>query len=124
MSQSVVEGVKTVLLVDDHQLIRELIRNAIKAHCENVLIVAEAVNGKEAVEKTAIFQPDVIIIDIAMPIMNGIEAIKIIRKTNSTVKIVSLSTNDCFKEIALAAGADRFFLKDDSIQHLISEFCA
>ncbi|HCE56641.1 MAG TPA: DNA-binding response regulator, partial [Prolixibacteraceae bacterium] len=64
-----------VLIADDHQLFREGIANLLFS-AENIEVIAQAQDGADAIEKAKHFKPDVILLDIAMPVMNGIEATK------------------------------------------------
>ena len=79
-----------ILIADDHSIVRE----GIKSMLNDVIdfdFVGEAENGKEAIEKINVLFPDIIIMDISMPIMTGIEAIKIIKKDYSEVKTIVLT---------------------------------
>ncbi|MFC1712535.1 response regulator [Candidatus Poribacteria bacterium] len=82
-----------VLLVDDHSILRE----GIKALLENqrgIEVVAEAENGREAVLKAAQIQPDVVILDISMPLMDGLEATRQMKRESPEVKILVLTMYD------------------------------
>lgn len=70
-----------LLLVDDSADLRTLVRVVLAAHPE-LEVVGEAVNGSEAVEKAAALQPDVVLLDAAMPVMTGVEAIPLIRRAS------------------------------------------
>jgi DNA-binding NarL/FixJ family response regulator len=80
-----------VLLVDDHEQIREALRKLLAAY-ENVEVVAEARDGEEAIIRVASCQPDVILMDINMPRMNGIQATTIIKKSRKDMAIIDLCT--------------------------------
>ncbi len=82
-----------VLLVDDHVLVREGIRSLLQLHSD-IDVVGEAGDGREAIQKTHELTPDVVVMDISMPSMGGIEATHQILKENSTAKIVILSRHD------------------------------
>lgn len=82
---------RRVLLVDDHEQIREALRKLLVA-CEDVEVVAEARDGEEAIMKVASCQPDIILMDINMPRMNGIQATMVIKKTRKDVAIIGLCT--------------------------------
>lgn len=81
-----------ILIADDASFIREILKTvAVKQGWE---VVAEAVDGEEAVVKALETQPDVILMDIVMPKMNGVEAAKLIMRFGSTISIIGLSTVD------------------------------
>jgi signal transduction histidine kinase/CheY-like chemotaxis protein len=82
-----------ILLVDDHKIVREGLANLLKEN-DSFHIVAQAENGIEAVEKTRRFHPDIVIMDINMPKLNGIEATRVIKNKFSDVKVIGLSVQD------------------------------
>ena len=79
-----------VLVADDHEVMRLGIRNLLEVH-PGWSVCAEANNGKEAVEKTLQFHPDVIIMDISMPVMNGLEAASQITKKKPQIPVILFS---------------------------------
>lgn len=104
---------KTRLLVaDDHSVVRDGIRSVLRSSPE-YRIVAEAENGERAVELARVHKPDVIIMDISMPKLNGIEATAIIKKENPDVKIVILTVHEDEEYVyqILRAGANGYVLK-------------
>lgn len=110
----------TVLIADDHQLFREGLVNLISS-APDVEVIAEAKDGKEATERAKKIKPDVVLIDIGMPVMNGIEATRIIKKENPQVKVIAVSMHSDrqFVKGALEAGADGYLLKNCTYRQLI-----
>jgi DNA-binding NarL/FixJ family response regulator len=101
-----------ILTVDDHPLLREGIAALIQAE-KDMFVVGEASNGREAVEKFRSLRPDVTLMDLQMPIMNGMDAITSIRQEDSRAPIVVLTTygGDVLARRALKAGASGYILK-------------
>jgi DNA-binding NarL/FixJ family response regulator len=101
-----------IMCVDDHPFMREGI--AAYIHKEpDMELVAEAVNGREAIEQFRQFQPDVTLMDLRLPDINGVEALRAIRKEFGHARIIMLSTFDGDADIqrALEAGAQAYLLK-------------
>lgn len=82
-----------VLLADDHALVREGIRSLLQLH-DDIEVVGEAGNGEEAIEKTRELNPDIVVMDISMPSISGLEATRLILKEQPEMKIVVLSRHD------------------------------
>jgi len=103
----------TVLLVDDHSYIRKGIRYLLES-LGDIEVVATASNGIEAVAKARLYQPHIVIIDISMPLMNGIEATRQIRKNcpATRVLILSIYEDPFYVKSAAQAGATGYVLKD------------
>ncbi len=78
---------KTVLIVDDETAIRELVSLMLSGRYK----IVTAKDGREAIEKFKVFKPDYVIIDVMMPLMNGIEAIKQMKELNENVRIIALT---------------------------------
>lgn len=108
-----------VLLVDDHVLVRAGI-NSLLQTIDGVEVVAQASNGAEALQLVAEHRPDVILMDIAMDIMNGLEATAEIQRGFPQTKIVILSMylNEAYVEQALRAGASGYLLKDSETEEI------
>ena len=102
-----------ILCVDDHPLVRKGIA-AILANEKDMKLIAEAGSGAEAVEAFRKFQPDVTLMDLRMPAMDGIETTKEIRKIDPEAKIIALTSYDGDQEIyrALEAGVRGYILKE------------
>jgi NarL family two-component system response regulator YdfI len=107
------EGVIRVLIADDHLVVREGL-SAILEAAEDMVPVGEATDGAEAVELTGELAPDVVLMDLRMPNMDGIEAIRQIKARYPAVEIVILTTYDDDEYIVrgLRAGARGYLLKD------------
>lgn len=108
-----------ILMVDDHDLIREGIKRII-AFEDDFNVVGEGRNGEEAVELSKSKKPDIILLDINMPIMDGITALKTIKASNSQTKVIILSVeNDRTRlKSAIDIGADGYILKDSAGQEI------
>src|SRR5689334_9251052 len=112
-------GKTTVLLVEDHEVVRSGLRALIQTHSD-IEIVAEASDGKAAVELARKLSPDVIVMDISMPELNGLEATNQILRNTSNAKVLVLSSYDnieCVDEL-MQAGAKGFLSKRSAADHL------
>jgi NarL family two-component system response regulator LiaR len=109
-----------VMLVEDHTLVREGTRELLDRE-EDLQVVAEAGDGEEAVQLAAEYHPDVIIMDIALPNLNGLEATKQIKSAHPTTAVLALTAYDDDQYIFafLEAGAAGYILKDVSASDLI-----
>ena len=101
-----------VLIVDDHTIVRDGIRSLL-ALVADIEVVGEAANGKEALEKTRELAPDVVLMDLAMPIMGGLEATRKIRKEFPGTKVLALTQYDDSEYVVpiIEAGACGFITK-------------
>ncbi|MGG4412166.1 response regulator transcription factor [Niallia taxi] len=108
-----------VLIVDDHLMVREGLKLLVETS-DKYSIIGEAQNGKEAITLTERLNPDVILMDLYMPIMSGLEAIKEIKRVKSNIPIVILTTYNEDKLMAegIKAGAQGYLLKDTSLENL------
>jgi YesN/AraC family two-component response regulator len=104
---------KRVLLVDDEPDVRRLLRLSIANNCDAVDVVDEAANGQEAVDKTRDIQPDVVVMDLRMPVMDGVEAIRQIKNSTPGVDVIVYSAAWENEKDALDAGASEQFMKGD-----------
>lgn len=109
-----------VLIADDHPLIREGLRGLLTAE-PGLELVGEAADGSEAVEKTDQLRPDVILLDLLMPVKSGIEAIIEIKEKDPEARILVLTSFADDEQVfpALRAGALGYLLKDSSPQDLL-----
>ena len=110
-----------VLVADDQSMVRAGFRMLL-ADEQDIEVVAEAENGREAVEKTARFNPGVILMDIRMPELDGLQATRRILAEDNEARILILTTFDLDEYVyeALSAGASGFVLKDDSPEQLLA----
>jgi two-component system NarL family response regulator len=110
-----------VLVVDDHALLRTGVSNIIN-HEPDLQVIAEAGDGREAVEAFVRARPDVTLMDLRMPVMEGVEAIRQIRAIDPQARVVVLTTYDADEDIAraLAAGAKAYILKDIAASALVA----
>jgi len=108
-----------ILLVDDHQILRKGLAALIGAE-EGMTVVGEAANGRDAVEKTRELRPDVVIMDVEMPDLNGIEATRRILAENPQTRLIALSMHSDRRFFAemLKAGATAYLLKDSAFEEL------
>jgi len=110
----------TVLLVDDHALLRTGVANIINQEAD-LEVIAEAGDGIEAIDAYARHHPDVILLDLRMPRMEGVEVVRQIRERDPRARVIILTTYDTDDEIerALKAGAKAYVLKDISADDLV-----
>lgn len=113
---------KTVLVVDDNSIVRQLICEVFTA-AKDFEVCGQAENGKEAVEKARRLRPDLIVMDLSMPIMNGLEAARGIRQLLPVVRIIMFSEYcDAFEEQqARDAGISALVPKSRSASSLLTE---
>ncbi len=109
-----------VLIADNHRIMREGLRLAL-GNGDGLKVIGEASNGREAVELAAELTPDVVLTEVSMPVLNGIEAARQILKANRRIKVLALSGNwegHLVKEM-LKAGASGYVLKECTADELI-----
>lgn len=110
----------TVLLVDDHTIVRQGLKALLSSE-KNITIIGEAQTGREAVELASQLRPAVVIMDLAMPRLNGAEATRQVLKTLPSAKVIVLSTygDDEHVQQALAAGAAAYLLKQTAAEDVV-----
>ncbi|MBU3012274.1 response regulator transcription factor [Polaribacter vadi] len=113
-----------IILADDHKLLRDGLRNIIeqKSHMQ---IIGEAADGREVIKLCTKLKPDVIVMDVSMPGLNGVEATKQINKQHPDIKIIGLSmySSKQFIQGMFKAGAFGYLLKDGSSDELVTAIC-
>ena len=113
-------GSLRVLVADDHDIVRNGVRTLIEEK-PGWEVVAEAADGREAVEKAKLVRPDVTILDLNMPELNGLEAAReILRSVSTKVLILTMCHSDQLIRQALEAGAQGYLLKSDAAGDLVS----
>jgi DNA-binding NarL/FixJ family response regulator len=109
----------TVLLAEDHEIVREGLRTLLRAEGD-IAVVAEAETGRQALALTRKFRPAVVVMDIAMPLLNGLEATRQILKAvpGTRVLILSAHSDDAYVEQVIAMGAAGYLIKQTSARVL------
>ena len=110
-----------VLVADDHPIVRAGLRTLIESR-PRWQVCAEAANGREAVEQAAALKPDIAVLDVSMPILNGIEATRQIRKVSPETEVLILTMHDADQMIQqlIEAGCRGYILKDDADRNLLA----
>lgn len=110
----------TVIIAEDQKLLRESFKNIIENNSD-IKVVASATNGKEAYDLCKKYKPDVVLMDLSMPICNGTEATKLIKKDFPLVKVLILTASNDKADVAeaISNGADGYVLKNIGTEELI-----
>ena len=109
-----------VLIADDHKMVREGLRRILEFDGE-IQVIDEADNGEECINKIRSSKPDIVLLDINMPVMNGIEALQEIRKKKLKIKVIILTVHNEIEYLlrAVDIGIDGYVLKDSDAHELI-----
>mgnify|MGYP001169657324 CR=1 FL=1 len=112
-------SIARVLLVDDHTLLRQGLRSALEEY-QDIEVVGEAKDGEQAVAFSASLQPDIVIMDINMPVVDGIEATRQLKRELPQISVIGLSVdnNQQVQHMMLSAGAVAFLTKDTAIEQI------
>jgi DNA-binding NarL/FixJ family response regulator len=108
-----------VLIADDRSATRQSLK-ALLTLLPQVEVIGEAANGRESVELVAKHRPDVVLMDMQMPVMDGVEATRCIKEQWPAVRVIALTIYAKYRAMALAAGADDFLLKEGTPDVLLS----
>jgi DNA-binding NarL/FixJ family response regulator len=110
-----------VLLADDHTIVRQGLRALLQAE-PDITVVGEAANGRQALDSARELRPDVVVMDIAMPLLNGLEATRQMKKNSPDSRVLVLSSyaSDEYVEQLVDAGASGYLLKQTAAQDLVS----
>ena len=109
-----------VMIVDDHPVFRQGLRNVLAAH-EDLCIVGEAGDGEEAIERAQELGPDVVLMDINLPVLNGLQATRKLKALRPEINVVMLTAYDDEEQVyhAIRAGASAYHAKDVSPERLL-----
>ena len=118
MGTVVVDSIR-VMIVDDNAAVREGLESILSANAD-ITVVATAVNGEEAVDGVATHAPDVVLMDSQMPVMDGVEATRLIKEASPGVKILFLTVHSSHVPDGMEAGADAALLKDVGRHEILS----
>ena len=112
---------QTILVADDHAILREGLC-ALLSNTPDLEVIGEAEDGQDAIEKVRQLQPQLVVLDLSMPIINGTEAIRAIKRRNPEIKIIALTVHKSeeYVRATLDAGADGYVLKDDTSSDLLT----
>ena len=110
-----------ILIVDDHEIFRRGLRSLLESR-RDWEVCGEATDGQDAVEKAKRLQPDVVVLDITMPRLNGLDATQLLRKEVPKTKVVILSQHQpaLMKQVALTAGAGAYVTKSEVSRELLA----
>jgi DNA-binding NarL/FixJ family response regulator len=102
-----------ILIADDHAMVRAGLSQLLRQY-DDLEIVGEAANGLEAVEQVSLLEPHLVLMDMSMPIMDGLEALKLVKQRNPDTHVVVLSTFQEPRQVsaALTSGASGYLVKD------------
>lgn len=108
------------IVADDHEVVRRGVRALVESH-PGWTVCGEAANGREAVRLAQELRPDLVVLDVTMPEMNGLEATRAIRSSVPGTEVILLTVHDSDQLLdqAMSAGARGYVLKDDAARHLI-----
>jgi DNA-binding NarL/FixJ family response regulator len=121
MNAVILDRLIRIGIVDDNELVRDTLR--LMLDCSpNLQVVGEAENGSEAIAMVEVFHPDVVLMDVSMPVLDGIQATRSITSNFPDTKVIVLTmhTDQTYSDSALQAGACRFLTKDCGKEKLLN----
>jgi DNA-binding NarL/FixJ family response regulator len=109
-----------ILLVDDHPIVRQGLKTILEAHSDWE-VVGEASDGAEAIEKAKRLSPDVMVLDVTMPVMNGLQACRVLRRQSPELEILFVTQHDSPQMMreAIEAGARGYVVKSNAARDLL-----
>jgi DNA-binding NarL/FixJ family response regulator len=109
-----------ILLVDDHPIVRQGLKTLLEGHSD-WQVIGEAADGAEAIEKAKKLNPDVMVLDVTMPVMNGLEACRVLRSQTPQLEILFVTQHDSPQMMreALEAGARGYVVKSNAARDLL-----
>jgi DNA-binding NarL/FixJ family response regulator len=109
-----------ILLVDDHPIVRQGLKTILEGHSDWE-VVGEASDGAEAIEKARKLSPDVMVLDVTMPVMNGLEACRVLRRQSPELEILFVTQHDSPQMMreAMDAGARGYVVKSNAARDLL-----
>lgn len=110
---------KRVLIADDHSSVRDVIRTVLRDH-EQIEICGEAVDGLDALEKAQLLKPDLVLLDLVMPEINGVEVASILKQKMPNIRIIlfTMYTEKIGKFLTSAIGVDAVLSKPEGMSHI------
>jgi DNA-binding NarL/FixJ family response regulator len=111
---------KRILIVDDNDYVRDVVRTFLK-DAAGIEVCGEAIDGREAIEKATLLKADVVLLDLAMPSMNGVEAASILKKNLPGLRIImfTMYSENIPKSTMSSIGVDAVLSKPDGMAHLV-----
>ena len=124
MSEKIVKDMISVLIAEDHTIVRKGLCSLLEKE-PGIVVVAEAENGRDAVMKAEKTNPDVVVMDIGMPLLNGIEACRQLKKRSPEIEVIILTVHDNEEYVlqALKAGASGYLIKKAAPMDLVNAIC-
>ena len=113
---------KCILIVDDNAVMRHMLRTEFE-DIAGWAVCGEAENGRDAIDKARVLRPDLIVLDLSMPIMNGLEAAPVLRRMLPTAPIIlfTLYGNKYLEQAALSAGVTAVVSKETGVKALVNQ---